>query len=224
MDLEIYRLQLSMINESLSDDPTNSELILEKLQILRELSKFTRIDLNEFKNLNFDLPEFHGNPDYFYHAWGVLNRWCEQNKKYNNFHVSVIGNKTVKIHNISTKYYEMNSNLFYYIGVVFGKQKSIRVPHWISEEQKTTFIQEVQTKYSNLFYFPEAEDQFITKSLVGIEEACPICGVEKDLENCVAVRNGRCDHAFHRECIKHWFSHRGRRICPTCRRNHDGIF
>jgi len=221
MDLEIYRLQLSMMNESLSDDPTNPELILEKLRILRELSKFTRIDLNEFKNLNFDLPEFRGNPDYFYHAWGVLDRLCEQNKKYNNFHVSVIGNQTVEIHNISTKYTEMNPNLFYYIGVVFGKQKSIRVPHWISEEQKITFIQDVQTKYGNLFNFPEAVDPFIPKSLVGIEEACPICMSDKDLETCVAVRNGRCDHAFHRDCIKCWFAQCGRRICPTCRVNHD---
>lgn len=39
MDPEIHTLQLS-------DDPTNPELILEKLRILRELSKFARIDLN----------------------------------------------------------------------------------------------------------------------------------------------------------------------------------
>ena len=31
MDIEIHRLQLSMINESLSDDTNNTELILEKI-------------------------------------------------------------------------------------------------------------------------------------------------------------------------------------------------
>jgi hypothetical protein len=220
MDPEIHRLQLSMINDSLSYDPTNPELILEKLRILRELSKFARIDLNEFKNLNLDFPKFNGNLNYFYHAWGVLDRWYEQNDKYNNFHVSVIGNQIVKIHNISTKYTEMNPNSFYYIGVVFGKQKNIRVPHWISEQERTTFTQEVQTKYGNLFHFPEAVDTFIQKSLIGIEECCPICMSDEDLETCVAVRNGRCDHAFHRDCIKRWFAQCGRRICPTCRVNH----
>ena len=65
--------------------------------------------------------------------------------------------------------------------------------------------------------FPEAEDQFITKSLVGIEEACPICGGDDDLENCVAVRNGQCSHSFHRNCIQRWFSHCGRIICPICK-------
>lgn len=73
---------------------------------------------------------------------------------------------------------------------------------------KITFIQDVQTKYGNLFNFPEVVDPFIPKSLVGIEDACPICGVKEDLENCVAVRNGRCNHAFHRECIERWFSHK----------------
>ena len=70
MDPEIHRLQLSMINDSLSDDPNNPELILEKLRILRELSKIQRINLNEVKRLNFELPEFRGNLDGFYHAWG----------------------------------------------------------------------------------------------------------------------------------------------------------
>ena len=31
MDIEIHRLQLSIINESLSDDTNNTELILEKI-------------------------------------------------------------------------------------------------------------------------------------------------------------------------------------------------
>ena len=31
MDIEIHRLQLSIINESLSDDINNTELILEKI-------------------------------------------------------------------------------------------------------------------------------------------------------------------------------------------------
>jgi hypothetical protein len=221
MDPEIHRLQLSMINESLSDDPMNPELILEKLRILRELSKFARIDLNEVKSLDFNLPEFIGNPDYFYHAWGVLDRWYEQNDKYNNFHFSVIGNQIVKIHNISRKYSEMNPNSFYYIGVVFGKQLSIRSQHWISEQQKTKLTQEVQTKYGNLFHFSEAVDPFIQKSLIGIEECCPICMSDEDLETCVAVRYGKCDHAFHRDCIKRWFAQYGKRRCPSCKQDHD---
>ena len=223
MDIEIHRLQLSIINESLSDDTNNTELILEKLRILRELSKFARIDLNEVKSINFDLPEFCGNTDHFYHAWGVLDLWYEKDNKYNNFHVSVIGNQTVKIHCISRKYSEMNPNLFYYIGVVFGKQFSVRRAHWISEQQKTKLIQDVQTKYGHLFHFPEAVDPFISKSLFGIEEACPICGSEEELETCVAVRDGKCVHAFHRDCIKRWFAQCGKRQCPSCKQDHDKI-
>ena len=46
-------------------------------------------------------------------------------------------------------------------------------------------------------------------------------GGDEDLENCVMVRGARCVHAFHRGCLELWFSHRGTRICPTCRKNHD---
>lgn len=220
MDPEIHRLQLSMINDSLSDDPNNPELILEKLRILRELSKIQRINLNEVKRLNFELPEFRGNLDGFYHAWGVVDPWYKQNK-YNNFHVSVIGKQIVKIHCISRKFSEMNTNSFYYIGVVFGKQKSIRSPYWISEQERTKLNQDVQTKYSHWFHFPEVVDQFITKSLIGIEECCPICGSDEDLETCVAVRDGKCVHAFHRDCIKQWFAQCGKRQCPFCKQDHD---
>ena len=221
MDPEIHILQLSMINDSLSDDPTNPELILEKLRILRELSKFARIDLNEFKNLNFELREFRGNHDCFYHAWRVLHdKWYEKDNKYNNFHVSVIGNQIVKINCIARTFLEMSPIKFSYIGVVFGDQVNIKRLHCISEQQKTKLNQIVQTKYGHWFHFPGVVDLFIMKSLVGIEEACPICGVEEDLETCVAVRDG-CDHAFHRDCIKRWFAQCGRRICPTCKRKHD---
>ena len=176
--------------------------------------------MNEVKRLNFELPEFRGNLDGFYHAWGVVDPWYKQNK-YNNFHVSVIGKQIVKIHCISRKFSEMNTNSFYYIGVVFGKQKSIRSPYWISEQERTKLNQDVQTKYSHWFHFPEVVDQFITKSLIGIEECCPICGSDEDLETCVAVRDGKCVHAFHRDCIKQWFAQCGKRQCPFCKQNHD---
>ena len=222
MESEIHRLQ--SINGALSDDPTNSEFVLQKLRILQELSRFTRIDLDELRSLRVNLPEFKGYHTNFYHAWGVLDTLSvlhEKHEKYNNFHVSVIGNQIVKIQNISTKYSEMNPKSFYYIGVVFGKQLNVRSPYWITEQQKNKLNQEVQTTYGHLFNFPEATEQFITKSLVGIEECCPICGSDEDLKTCVAVRDGKCVHSFHRVCIKKWFAQCGRRICPFCKQDHD---
>lgn len=220
MDSQIIDLVLASINERLSNDPTNPDLILEKLRFLRNFPTNT----DEFKELNFEGLQDGQYFNHFYHAWGLVDFWYKQDKKYNNFHVSLDGKKVVEIWNISTKYSDMNPELFYYIGVVFGPQFSTQFTSWITEEQKEALFLKVKTMYSRWFHFPEAEDCFITKSLVGIEEMCPICGGEEDLDKCVIVRGGRCGHAFHRECIKRWFSHCRKRVCPTCKRNHDEIF
>ena len=220
MDSQIIDLVLASINERLSNDPTNPDLILEKLRFLRNFPTNT----DEFKELNFEKLRDGQCLCHFYHAWGLVDQWYKQNKKYNNFHVSLDGKQVVEIWNISTKYSDMNPERFYYIGVVFGPQFSTQITNWITEEQKEVLFMKVKTMYSHWFHFPEAEDQFITKSLVGIEEMCPICGGEEDLDKCVIVRGGRCGHAFHRECIKRWFSHCRKRVCPTCKRNHDEIF
>jgi hypothetical protein len=66
MNGEIHKLQLELslvrVNDDLQNDPRNSELILEKIRILRELSKIQGIDFNslnnELKSLDFNLPEF----------------------------------------------------------------------------------------------------------------------------------------------------------------------
>ena len=223
MNHQIPRL-LQSINTILSQNSNNRNLVLLKLRLLRQYPELTMRNLDELKSLNFESFEYSGSNCNFYHAWGLINSYDQFYKrdiKYNNFHVSVIGNRIVEIFHISRTYSEMNPNDFYYIGVVFGPQVSIRKNEWITSERSANFIRDIQTKYSHWFRFPEAEDRFITKSLVGIEEACPICGGDEDLENCVMVRGARCDHAFHRGCLELWFSHRGTRICPTCRTDHD---
>jgi hypothetical protein len=224
MDPEIINLVLSSINERLSDDPGNPDIILEKLQLLRSFPEITISGLDKhLKGLNFDrlLDKY---SSHFYHAWGLINPFDEfykRNKKYNNYHVSVIGNRIVEIWNISIKYTQMNPDRFYYIGVVFGKQLYCQKNEFITSYRKTIFMNEIKTNYSHWFHFPEVEDQYITKSLVGIEEACPICGGDEELENCVIVRDRPCHHAFHRGCIERWFSHCEKRICPFCKNDHD---
>ena len=218
MNHKIPRL-LQSINTRLSQDPRNQNLILLKLRLLRQYPILTMRNLDEFKGLNFESFQYDGD-SHFYHAWGLIE-FYKRNRKWSNFHVSVIGNRVVEIFHISTKYSEMNPSDFYYIGVVFGPQVSIRKNEWITSERSANFIRDIQTKYSHWFRFPEAEDRFITKSLVGIEEACPICGGDEDLENCVMVRGARCDHAFHRGCLERWFSQCGKRRCPACRTDHD---
>jgi len=223
MNNKIPRL-LQSINTRLSQNNNNRNLVLLKLRLLRKYPELTIRNLDELKSLNFESFEYSGSNCHFYHAWGLINSYDQFYKcdiKYNNFHVSVIGNRIVEIWNISRTYSEMNPNDFYYIGVVFGPQVSIRKNEWITSERSVNFIRDIQTKYSHWFHFPEAEDRFITKSLVGIEESCPICGGDEDLDKCVAVRGGRCDHAFHRECLERWFSHLRKEICPTCRNNHN---
>jgi hypothetical protein len=216
MDNQIRDLALALINERLSNDPTNHALILEKLIFLHNFSRKDDDKFNdEFKNLNFD-----GLEHEYYHAWSLIDSWYKWDKKHNNFHLSLDGKQVVEIWDISKNYYEMNPEQFYYIGVVFGPQISCKKYKRITEEQKAEFVLKVKKMYSRWFHFPEAEDQFITKSLVGIEDACPICGGDEDLENCVIVRGG-CDHAFHRGCLERWFSHSRKRECPTCRANHD---
>ena len=77
MNGEIHKLQLELslvrVNDDLQNDPRNSELILEKIRILRELSKIQGIDFNslnnELKSLDFNLPEFCDIKKDFYHAW-----------------------------------------------------------------------------------------------------------------------------------------------------------
>lgn len=222
MNHQIPRL-LQSINTRLSQDPRNRNLILLKLRLLRKYPELTIRNLDEFKGLNFESFEYSGSNCNFYHAWGLINSYDQFYKrdiKYNNFHVSVIGSRVVEIWNISTKYSEMNPSDFYYIGVVFGPQVSIRKNEWITSERSANFIRDIQTKYSHWFHFPEAEDRFITKSLVGIEEFCPICGGDEDLDKCVMVRGG-CGHAFHRGCLERWFSQCGKRRCPACRMTHD---
>jgi len=221
MNHQIPRL-LQSINTRLSQNSNNRSLILVKLRLLRQYPELTMRNLDELKSLNFECFQYQGYTNHFYHAWGLLidDEFYNCKKKFNNFHVSLIGNRVVKIWNISTKYSEMNPNDFYYIGVVFGPQVSIRRNEWITSERSASFIRHIQTSYSHWFRFPEAEDRFITKSLVGIEEACPICGSDEDLDECVMVRGG-CGHAFHRGCLERWFSHCGKEICPTCRKNHD---
>ena len=218
MDHQIISIALSSINDRLSQDPNNQELIVDKLRFLRNFPKILMQNLDELKELNFE-PVRDGYFNYFYHAWGIIDSSYKLNKKNNNFHVSLDGKQVVEIFHISTKYSEMNPEQFYYIGVVFGPQFSCKKYNWITEEQKAELILKVKTIYSRWFHFPEAEDQFITKSLVGIEDACPICGGDEDLENCVMVRGG-CDHAFHRGCLERWFSHSRKRACPKCRINH----
>ena len=225
MNNKIPRL-LQSINTRLSQNNNNRNLVLLKLRLLRKYPELTIRNLDELKSLNFESFEYSGSNCHFYHAWGLIynfDQFYKRNIKYNNFHVSVIGNQIVEIWNISRTYSEMNPNDFYYIGVVFGPQVSIRKNEWITSERSVNFIRDIQTKYSHWFHFPEAEDRFITKSLVGIEEFCPICGGDEDLDKCVMVRGG-CDHAFHRECLERWFSHFERRICPACRMNHNKIF
>ena len=226
MNRKILRL-LESINAILSQNNNNQKLILLKLRLLRQYPELTMRNQDELKNLNFDSFEYSGSNCYFYHAWGLIDnfdQFYKRDKKFNNFHVSVIGNQVVEIWNISTTYSEMNPNDFYYIGVVFGPQVSIGRNGWITSERSASFIRHIQTMYSHWFHFPEAEDRFITKSLVGIEEACPICGCDEDLENCVMVRGG-CGHAFHRKCLERWFSqcrsNRGPEICACCRKDHD---
>lgn len=221
MNHQIPRL-LQSINTRLSQNSNNRSLILVKLRLLRQYPELTMRNLDELKSLNFKEFDYSGSNCHFYHAWGLLidDEFYNCEKKFNNFHVSVIGNRVVKIWNISTKYSEMNPNDFYYIGVVFGPQVSIRKNELITSERSASFIRHIQTSYSHWFRFPEAEDRFITKSLVGIEDACPICGSDEDLDECVMVRGG-CGHAFHRGCLERWFSHLGKEICPTCRKNHD---
>lgn len=233
-NIRILQLELSLVlvNDDLQNDPRNTELILEKMRILRELSKIQKIDFNylknELKSLDFNLLEFCDNQKCFYHAWvrTLDGSLFEQNLLFGendiqNFHISVIENQLVKIDYISKTFSEMNQNSFYYIGVVFGKQFSVRSPHWISEQQKTKLIQDVQTIYGHWFHFPGVVDQFIPKSLFGIDNCCPICMSDEDLETCVAVRDGKCDHAFHLNCIKEWFKKCGKRQCPYCKRDHD---
>lgn len=222
MNSKILRL-LESINTRLSQNSNNRNLILLKLRLLRQYPELTMRNRDELKNLNFEEFKYNCSNCHFYHAWGLVNNHdqfynCE--REWNNFHVSLIGNRVVKIWNISTTYSEMNPNVFYYIGVVFGPQVSIGRNGWITSERSASLIRHIQTTYSHWFHFPEAEDRFITKSLVGIEEACPICGCDEDLENCVMVRGG-CGHAFHRKCLKRWFSHCGDEICPTCRMKHN---
>ena len=213
------KLLLASINRNLRNDPRNSQLIVEKIRILRELSKFQKIELEKFKSLDFKLPEFDDCfSTCFYHAWiRILDERSLPNNF--NFHVSVMENQVVKIDCISYTFSEMNPISFHYIGVVFGLGENSR--HLISEQQKTKLIQRVQTKYGHWFHFPEAVDPFIMRSLVGIEECCPICLTNEDLETCVAVRDGKCDHAFHRDCIKSWFAQCGERQCPYCKQYHD---
>ena len=222
MNASIQRL-LQLINIRLSQNINNQNIILLKLRLLRKYPELTMRNRNELKGLNFESFQYNGSNCHFYHAWGLIDNFDEfykRDKKFNNFHVSVIRNRVVEIFHISTKYSEMNPNYFYYIGVVFGLQVSIRRNEWITSEKSTSLIRHIQTTYSHWFRFPEAEDRFITKSLVGIEDACPICGGDEDLDKCVMVRGG-CGHAFHRECLKRWFSECGRKSCPTCRTNHD---
>ena len=215
MDEQITNLALASINERLSHDPRNHALILEKLIFLRNFSRKDDDEFkDEFKKLNFDGLEYG-----YYHAWSLIDSWYKWDKKYNNFHLSLDGKQVVEIWNISTKYSEMNPNDFYYIGVVFGPQVSVGKNEWITSEKSTSLIRHIQTTYSHWFRFPEAEDRFITKSLVGIEEACPICGCDEDLDKCVMVRGG-CGHAFHRVCLERWFSHRRKRVFPSCRMDH----
>jgi hypothetical protein len=223
MNHQIPRL-LQSINTRLSQNSNNRNLILLKLRLLRQYPELTMRNLDELKSLNFEEFKYNRTNCHFYHAWELIENYDQfygRYKKYNNFHVSVIKNEIVKIWNISTKYSEMNPNNFYYIGVVFEPQVSIERNKWITNERSASFIHNIQMTYSHWFSFPEAEDLFITKSLIGIEEACPICGGDEDLDKCVAVRNGRCDHAFHRGCLQRWFSQCGKRRCPACRRNHD---
>lgn len=222
MNSKILRL-LKSINTRLSQNSNNRNLILLKLRLLRQYPELTMRNPDELKNLDFEEFKYNCSNCHFYHAWGLVNNHdqfynCE--REWNNFHVSLIGNRVVKIWNISGTYFEMNPNVFYYIGVVFGPQVSIGRNGWITSERSASFIREIQTTYSHWFHFPEAEDLFITKSLVGIEEACPICGCDEDLENCVMVRGG-CGHTFHRVCLQRWFSHCKDEICPTCRMNHN---
>jgi hypothetical protein len=192
MNRKIPRL-LQSINTRLSQNSNNQKLILLKLRLLRKYRELTMLNFDEFKNLDFEEFKYNCSNCYFYHAWGLVNnhdQFYKRDKKLNNFHVSLIGNRVVEIWNISTKYSEMNPNDFYYIGVVFGPQVSIQKNGWITSEESASFIRNIQMTYSHWFHFPEAEDLFITKSLVGIEEACPICGGDEELDKCVAVRNG----------------------------------
>lgn len=214
---------LESINIRLSQNSNNKKLILLKLRLLRQHPELTMRNPDELKNFDFEEFKYNCSNCYFYHAWGLVNNHdqfynCE--REWNNFHVSLIGNRVVEIFHISTKYSEMNPNDFYYIGVVFGQQITIRKGELITSERSASFIRHIQTTYSHWFRFPEAEDRFITKSLVGIEESCPICGCDEDLENCVMVRGG-CGHAFHRKCIQRWFSHCGKDICAICRMEHN---
>ena len=222
MNNQISRL-LQSINGRLSQNSNNRNIILLKLRLLRQYPELTMRNLDELKGLNFESFQYNGSNYHFYHAWGFIDSFDEfykREKKFKNFHVSLIGNRVVEIWNISRTYSEMNPNNFYYIGVVFGPQVSIRINESITSERSTSFIRHIQTTYSHWFCFPEAEDHFITKSLVGIEEACPICGCDEDLDKCVMIRGG-CGHAFHRECLERWFSHCGNETCPTCRKKHD---
>jgi len=222
MNNQISRL-LQSINGRLSQNSNNRNIILLKLRLLRQYPKLTMRNLDELKGLNFESFQYNGSNCHFYHAWGFIDnhdQFYKREKKFKNFHVSLIGNRVVEIWNISRTYSEMNPNNFYYIGVVFGPQVSIRINESITSERSTSFIRHIQTTYSHWFRFPEAEDRFITKSLVGIEEACPICGGDEDLDKCVMVRGG-CGHAFHRECLECWFSHCGDESCPSCRMKHD---
>ena len=222
MNSKIRRL-LESINARLSQNSNNKKLILRKLRLLRQYPELTMRNLDELKNLNFEVFKYNCSNCHFYHAWGLVNnhdQFYQREKKFNNFHVSLIGNRVVEIWNISRTYSEMNPNYFYYIGVVFGPQVSIGKNESMTSERSASLIRHIQTTYSHWFHFPEAEDRFITKSLVGIEEACPICGCDEDLDKCVMVRGG-CGHAFHRECLESWFSHRGKEICPSCRMEHN---
>lgn len=68
MDTEIISHALQSINDRLSQDPKNKELILEKLRFLRQFPEITIPHLTEFKSLDFS----HFNEKYscdFFHAW-----------------------------------------------------------------------------------------------------------------------------------------------------------
>lgn len=225
--ISTIRRLLEAINTRLSQNSNNKNLILLKLRLLRQYPELTMRDRDEFKRLDFT-PLVNGCSSHFYHAWARFNDFYQFHtdiqSEYYNFHVSLIGNRFVKTCNISTTYYEMNPNFFSYIGVVFGSEISIKKNDLCSKNERNAsfirHIRHIQTMYSHWFHFPEAEDPFITKSLVGIEEACPICGGDEDLDKCVMVRGG-CGHAFHRKCLELWFFQCKDNICPSCRMKHN---
>jgi len=106
MNNQISRL-LQSINGGLSQNSNNRNIILLKLRLLRQYPELTMRNLDELKGLNFESFQYNGSNYHFYHAWGFIDSFDEfykREKKFKNFHVSLIGNRVVEIWNISRTY------------------------------------------------------------------------------------------------------------------------